>query len=97
VIWKTINDKIFNNLVGNVDAVVDCIQCLFWQWFLNKVAANSCLLYEWVTNPGHCMIRWGMVFVAVWIYVAVVWHVCLVPRVTVVCWGWVVSIVLVGC
>jgi hypothetical protein len=75
-------------LVGNVDAVVDCIQCLFWQWFLNKVAANSFLLYEWVAKTGHCMIRWGMVFVVVWISVVVVWHVCLVPRVTVVCWGW---------
>jgi hypothetical protein len=55
VIWKTRNDRIFNNLVGNLDAVVDCIQCLSWQWFLNKVAANSYLLYEWVWNPGDCM------------------------------------------
>jgi hypothetical protein len=57
VIWKTRNDKIFNNVDGEVDVAVDCIQRLSWQWFLNKVAAHSCLLYEWVWNPGDCMLR----------------------------------------
>jgi hypothetical protein len=57
VIWKTRNDKIFNNVRGEVDAVVDCIQHLSWQWFLNKVAEHSCLLYEWIWNPGECMLR----------------------------------------
>jgi hypothetical protein len=45
VIWKSRNDRIFNNLVVNVD---DTVERLSWQWFLNKVAANSFLLYEWI-------------------------------------------------
>jgi hypothetical protein len=57
VIWKTRNDRIFNNVVVSVEEVLDCIQRLTWQWFLNKVAMNSCLLYEWIWNPCDCMIR----------------------------------------
>jgi hypothetical protein len=57
VIWKARNDRIFNSTNVNVDAAVDCIQRLSWQWFLNRVAANSCLLYEWIWHPGECMIR----------------------------------------
>jgi hypothetical protein len=57
VIWKTRNDRIFNNMVGNVDEALDCIQRLSWQWFLNKVARNSCLFYEWRWNPCECMLR----------------------------------------
>jgi hypothetical protein len=57
IMWKTRNDRIFNNMTGNVEEVVDCIQRISWHWFLNKVAKNSCLFYEWVWNPGDCMIR----------------------------------------
>jgi hypothetical protein len=28
---------------------------------LNKVAKNSCLLYEWIWNPTDCMMRWVIV------------------------------------
>jgi hypothetical protein len=55
VIWKVRNDRIFNNVTGDVEAAVECIQRLSWQWFLNRVAANSCLWYEWVWDPGICM------------------------------------------
>jgi hypothetical protein len=57
VIWKSRNDIIFNNLVVNVDDTVDSIQQLFWQWFLNKLAANSFLLYEWIWDPEDSMLR----------------------------------------
>jgi hypothetical protein len=56
-IWKTRNDKIFNNVNGDVEVAVDYIQRISWYWFLNKVAANSCLLYEWIWDPGECMLR----------------------------------------
>jgi hypothetical protein len=55
-IWKTRNDKIFNNVNGDVEVAVEYIQRISWQWFLNKVAANSCLLYEWIWDPGECML-----------------------------------------
>jgi hypothetical protein len=57
VVWKSRNDRIFNNVVVSVDDMVDSIQRMSWHWFLNKVAANSCLLYEWVWDPGDCMMR----------------------------------------
>jgi hypothetical protein len=57
VIWKSRNDRIFNIVVVSVDDMVDSIQRISWQWFLNKVAVNSCLLYEWVWDPGDCMMR----------------------------------------
>ncbi|KAK2426239.1 hypothetical protein P8452_40952 [Trifolium repens] len=57
VIWKTRNDQIFNNKVGNVEEALDSIQRLSWHWFLNKVASNPCLFYEWIWNPCDCMIR----------------------------------------
>jgi hypothetical protein len=57
VIWKVRNDRVFNNVNGDVDGAVGCIQRLSWQWFLNRVAANSCLLYEWIWDPGDCMNR----------------------------------------
>jgi hypothetical protein len=56
-IWKTRNDKIFNNVDGDVEVALECIQRISWQWFLNKVALNSCLLYEWIWDPGDCMLR----------------------------------------
>ncbi|CAJ2634810.1 unnamed protein product [Trifolium pratense] len=56
-IWRARNDKTFNNVAGVVEDAVDLIQRLSWQWFLNNAATGSCLLYEWVWNPGDCMLR----------------------------------------
>jgi hypothetical protein len=56
-LWKCRNDRIFNNKVMVEEEVVDNIQWLSWQWYLSYVAKNSCLLYEWVWNPGDCMLR----------------------------------------
>ncbi|MCH80347.1 ribonuclease H protein [Trifolium medium] len=57
VIWRSRNEKIFNNVVGVVEDAVDLIQRLSWQWYLSKNAKVPCLLYEWVWNPGDCMLR----------------------------------------
>ncbi|CAJ2664469.1 unnamed protein product [Trifolium pratense] len=57
VLWKSRNDCVFNNKVIIEEEVVDDIQRLSWQWFLNSVAKELCLLYEWVWNPGDCMLR----------------------------------------
>jgi hypothetical protein len=56
-LWKFRNDRIFNNKVASVEEVVGSIQHLSWRWFLNNTAKSSCLLYEWVWNPGDCMLR----------------------------------------
>ncbi|CAJ2641793.1 unnamed protein product [Trifolium pratense] len=46
VIWKSRNEKIYNNVVGVVEDAVDLIQRLSWQWHLSKNAKAPCLLYE---------------------------------------------------
>ncbi|MCI16926.1 pantothenate synthetase [Trifolium medium] len=56
VIWRSRNEKIFNNVAGVVGDAVDMIQRVSWQWFLNNTAKTPCLLYEWVWNPGDCML-----------------------------------------
>jgi hypothetical protein len=56
-VWKVRNDRIFNNITVDIVVVVDLIQRLSWQWFLNSSAGCSSLLYEWVWNPGDCMLR----------------------------------------
>ncbi|GAU14204.1 hypothetical protein TSUD_307640 [Trifolium subterraneum] len=57
VIWRIRNDKIFNNVAGVVEDAVENIQRLSWHWFLSNTAKGSCLLYEWIWNPGDCMLR----------------------------------------
>ncbi|GAU48208.1 hypothetical protein TSUD_304880 [Trifolium subterraneum] len=57
VLWRTRNDRVFNNVDRSVDEVVDRIQHLSWQWYLHKTAKGSSLLYEWIWNPGDCMVR----------------------------------------
>jgi mannosylglycoprotein endo-beta-mannosidase len=57
VLWRTRNDRVFNNGAGTVEEAVDQIQRLSWQWYLNRMAKASCLLYEWVWEPGECMMR----------------------------------------
>jgi hypothetical protein len=57
VVWKLRNDRIFNNGNGVVAEAMDLIQRLSWHWFLNKSAKGSCLLYEWIWDPGECMLR----------------------------------------
>jgi hypothetical protein len=54
-IWKVRNDRVFNNVAVDVGVVVDLTQRLSWKWFLNSTARGSCLLYEWIWNPGDSM------------------------------------------
>ncbi|WJX68394.1 hypothetical protein P8452_52767 [Trifolium repens] len=56
-LWKVRNDRVFNNITVDVSFVVDLVQRLSWQWFLNNTAKGPCLLYEWTWNPGDCMLR----------------------------------------
>ncbi|GAU51608.1 hypothetical protein TSUD_414400 [Trifolium subterraneum] len=57
VVWRCRNDKIFNEVAGVVDDAVDMIQRLSWQWFVSDSGRGPCLLYEWIWDPGDCMLR----------------------------------------
>jgi hypothetical protein len=56
VMWRMRNDFIFNNKAATVDEIVDSIQRISRQWYLHNVAKGSSLLYEWIWNPGECML-----------------------------------------
>jgi hypothetical protein len=58
-VWKARNNKVFNNVVFEPSVVVDLVHRLSWQWFVHNTAKVPCLLYEWVWNPGDCMLRRG--------------------------------------
>jgi hypothetical protein len=55
--WKIRINLVFNNKPVFEAEVVDYIQRLSWQWYMSKIAKGLCLLYEWIWNPGDCMIR----------------------------------------
>jgi hypothetical protein len=57
VLWKVRNDRVFNNVVVDVPMIFDLVQRMSWNWFINKTAKAPFLLYEWVWDPGDCMLR----------------------------------------
>ncbi|GAU29820.1 hypothetical protein TSUD_223660 [Trifolium subterraneum] len=57
VMWRSRNDKVFNNVAGVVEDALNHIQRISWQWFLSNTAKGPCLLYEWSWDPGKCMLR----------------------------------------
>ncbi|GAU46741.1 hypothetical protein TSUD_286010 [Trifolium subterraneum] len=57
VLWRVRNDRVFNNVDGSVEDVIERIQRISWQWYLHKTTMGSSLLYEWIWDPGDCMHR----------------------------------------
>jgi hypothetical protein len=57
VLWRMCNDRVFNNNIGTMADAMDQIQRLSWQWFLSKTTKDSCLFYEWIWDPGECLMR----------------------------------------
>jgi hypothetical protein len=57
VIWKARNDRLFNNVVKEVEELVDDIQVLSWWWVLGRTETLPCLFYEWVWCPKECLQR----------------------------------------
>jgi hypothetical protein len=49
----------FSIMWVDVPTVFDLVQRMSWNWFINNTAKAPFLLYEWVWNPGNCMLRWG--------------------------------------
>jgi hypothetical protein len=57
VIWKMQNNRIFNNIVKEVDEMVEQIKVVSWNWSINRLNIASCLFYEWCWNPHDCLVR----------------------------------------
>jgi hypothetical protein len=56
-IWRARNDRIFKNIICNVEEMVEAIEVLSWRWTLTRVKAPACLFYEWCWNPKECLLR----------------------------------------
>lgn len=53
--WKTRNERIFNNKIQEVDEMVDHIKVISLQWSLNRLKIATYLYYEWCWNPRICL------------------------------------------
>jgi hypothetical protein len=56
-IWKTRNNRIFNNGAVDNEEMLETVKRLSWQWFIGRLAKAPCLFYEWRWNPGNCFSR----------------------------------------
>jgi hypothetical protein len=56
-LWRARNDRIFNNKIGEVDALVEDIKVLSWRWHLDRSNSPACMFYEWHWNPKECLSR----------------------------------------
>jgi hypothetical protein len=68
VIWKRMNEVIFNNGVVEIEDLVENIKVLAWYWSICKLKIATCLYYKWCWNPrivyldriGSCFgVFWG--------------------------------------
>lgn len=55
VVWKSRNERIFNNKIIGVEEMVDQIKVLSWQWSLARLKIATCMFYEWCWNPRYCL------------------------------------------
>jgi hypothetical protein len=56
-IWRQRNRIIFDNGTTELPAVVDEIKLTSWNWWIGKSNKPPCLLYEWLHEPGLCILR----------------------------------------
>jgi hypothetical protein len=57
ILWKARNDKVFNDINVEVDAIVDEVKVTAWKWVLGRMCIPVCLLYEWMWDPRWCLRR----------------------------------------
>jgi hypothetical protein len=56
-IWKVRNSVIFANGVLDLNALVDEVKVTSWKCSLARLNLRPCLFYEWVWDPGECLLR----------------------------------------
>ena len=58
VLWRTRNNRIFNNKIIWVKEMVEQIKVLSWQWSMSRLKIATYLFYEWCWNPHFCLGGW---------------------------------------
>jgi hypothetical protein len=56
-IWKARNSAIFASGVFSPRIIVEEIKVLSWKWVLARLKVTPCLYYEWIWDPGDCLLR----------------------------------------
>jgi hypothetical protein len=56
-IWKARNSAIFNNATFCPRKLIEDIKALSWSWVLTRLKVAPCLYYEWIWDPGDCLLR----------------------------------------
>jgi hypothetical protein len=56
LLWRTRNEKIFQDKGNNVAELLDRIKRTSWEWLLTKKVNAPCMYYEWSVNPLDCIV-----------------------------------------
>jgi hypothetical protein len=56
LLWRTRNEKNFQDKGNNVAELLDRIKRTSWEWLLAKKVNAPCMYYEWHVNPLHCIV-----------------------------------------
>ncbi|KAK2385146.1 hypothetical protein QL285_072415 [Trifolium repens] len=56
-IWKARNKAIFSGGKFLPQEIVEEIKVLSWKWSLGRLKIYPCLFYEWLWEPGDCLLR----------------------------------------
>lgn len=56
-LWKARNNKVFNDVNCEVDAIVEEVEVLAWKWVLGRMRIPVCMFFEWIWNSQWCLQR----------------------------------------
>jgi hypothetical protein len=56
-LWKARNNAIFKDIPFIPNVIVDSIKVVSWKWRLARMKLAPCLFYEWIWDPGECLLR----------------------------------------
>jgi hypothetical protein len=56
-IWKARNSAIFASGFFSPRVIVEDIKVLSWKWSLYRLKTAPCMYYEWIWDPGDCLLR----------------------------------------
>ncbi|MCI60201.1 ubiquinone biosynthesis monooxygenase COQ6, partial [Trifolium medium] len=56
-LWRCRNSVLFDNGRVTVAELVETIKVSSWKWWMSRLMAAPCLLYEWRAEPKLCLLR----------------------------------------
>jgi mannosylglycoprotein endo-beta-mannosidase len=55
--WKARNSSIFSTGCFSPRVIVEEIKVVSWKWCLARLKVTPCMYYEWIWDPGDCLLR----------------------------------------